>query len=101
MRNNDDLGGFENLAKDSNKLAFCCAIQKLSPVGGPPCGSPGLPTSRPAHPCQRQVFGQDDIHPAPRACCRRTRAVEVRTEAAPARGTNPRKLWPPRPSPVY
>ena len=70
MRNDNDLGGFENLAKGCNKLTFCCAIQKLSPVGGPPCGSPGLPTSHPAHPRQQRGFGQDDIHPAPRTCLR-------------------------------
>jgi hypothetical protein len=27
MRNDDDLGGFENLAKGRHKFAFCCAIQ--------------------------------------------------------------------------
>jgi hypothetical protein len=58
MRNDDHLGGFENLAKGCNKFAFCCAIQKLSPVGGPPCGSPGLPTSRPAHPRLRRGLGR-------------------------------------------
>src|SRR5215472_15585671 len=90
MRNNDDLGGFENLAKSPNKLVFCCAIQKLSPVGGPPCGSPGCRPAVPHTPCQRTGFRQDVIHPAPRACRRRTRAVEVRTEGAqPAK-----RLWP-------
>jgi hypothetical protein len=58
MRNDDYLGGFENLAKGCNKLAFCCAIQKLSPVGGPPCGSPGLPTRRPALPACGGFLGR-------------------------------------------
>src|SRR5215471_11562629 len=96
MRNDNHLGGFENLAKGCDKLALCCAIQKLSPVGGPLCGSPGLPTSRPAHPRLRRGFGQDDIHPAPRTCFRSARAVEVRTEALRLA-----KAVTPRPSPVY
>src|ERR1700751_994825 len=69
MRNDNHLGGFENLAKGCNKFAFCCAIQKLSPVGGP-CGSPGLATRRPAPPRLGRGFGQDAVPPAPRTCFR-------------------------------
>ena len=34
MGDNDDRGGFEDLAKGADEFAFCRAIQVLSPVGG-------------------------------------------------------------------
>ena len=40
MSNDDDLGGLEDLAKGRDELAFCRAIQELSPVGGPSCTEP-------------------------------------------------------------
>ena len=96
MRNDDYLGGFKDLAKGCNKLAFCCAIQKLSPAGGPPFGSPGLPTNRPAHPCLRQGLG------------RTTFTLPLgRAFAAPEPSRSEPKLpqlvkaVTPRPSPVY
>jgi hypothetical protein len=80
MRNDDHFGGFENLAKGRNKFAFCCAIQKLSPVGGPPCGSPGLPTSRPAHPRLRRVLGRTTFTlPLGRAFARPSRRGQNRS----------------------
>src|SRR5690242_16866570 len=100
MRNDDHLGGFENLAKACNKLTFCCAIQKLSPVGGPPCGSPGLPTSHPARPCQRQGLGRTTFNlPLGPAV-----AVPEPSRSEPKLPSSRNKLAKavaPRPSPVY
>ncbi len=41
MSNDDHLGGFENLAKGADQLAFCRAVHVLSPVGGPLRKPPG------------------------------------------------------------
>jgi hypothetical protein len=41
MRNDDDLGGLEDLAKGRDHFALCRAIHELSPVGGPFAEPPG------------------------------------------------------------
>ena len=96
MRNDDYLGGFENLAKGCDQLAFCCAIQKLSPVGGPLLRLAGFADQPSRSSPLAAGSGQDDVHPAPRTCFRSARAVEVRTEAVRLV-----KAVTPRPSPVY
>jgi hypothetical protein len=96
MRNDDHFGAFENLTKGRNELTFCCAIQKFSPVGGPPCGSPGLPTSRPAHPACGGFLGRTTFTLPP-----------GRAFGAPEPSRSEPKLpsfseaVAPRPSPVY
>src|SRR5689334_10265213 len=89
MRNDDDLGVFENLTKARYQFTFCCAIQsslrlaaalRLAGFADQPSRSSRL----------RRAVGQDDLHPAPRRRFRRTRAIEVRTAVASAL----RKPWP-------
>jgi hypothetical protein len=82
MSDHNDLGGLEDLAKDRDHLAFCRAIQKLSPVGGPPCERP--PGCCPPS-CAKPIEvidepGRTTFNPAPRVRLSPFRAIEVRTK---------------------
>jgi hypothetical protein len=79
MSNDDDLGAFEHLAKGRHELAFCRAIQNLSPLGGPLCGPPAR-----CQPSRRSLLTEGrpgrTISTLPPGTLSAHRAIEVRTE---------------------
>src|SRR5580700_7911690 len=95
MSNHDDLGGFEHLAKGRHELAFCRAIQNLSPVGGPLCGPPAR-----CQPSRQSLLAEERLGRTITTLPPGSLSATGPSRSEPKGKSASRKACP-RPSPVY